>query len=104
MPRSIAREVGLVQAAHVHLFADASNIACSAVTIVIVESVIGVVKGLLTPKSRIAKAKHVHSKNRIGEGTDGSKPGPKSTQRTETMAHCSHNCMDGQYSSSVPDQ
>ena len=37
------------------MFADASNIACSAVTIAVVEGETGVVKGLLTSKSRISK-------------------------------------------------
>ena len=37
------------------MFADASNIVCSAVTIAVVEGETGVVKGLLTSKSRISK-------------------------------------------------
>ena len=39
VPRSVARGVGrvYVQAVHLHVFADASNIACSAVTIAIVK-------------------------------------------------------------------
>ena len=55
VPRSVARGVGRVQAVHLHLFADASNIACSAVTIAVVKGETGVVKGLLTSKSRISK-------------------------------------------------
>ena len=55
VPRSVARGVGRVQAVHLHVFADASNIACSAVTIAVVEGETGVVKGLLTSKSRISK-------------------------------------------------
>ena len=55
VPRSVARGAGLVQAVHLHVFADASNIACSAVTIAVVEGERGVVKGLLTSKSRISK-------------------------------------------------
>ena len=35
--------------------ADASNIACSAVAIVVVVEETGVVKGLLTPKLRVSK-------------------------------------------------
>ncbi len=38
-----------------HLFADASNLACSAVTIAVAEQTSGTVKGLLTSKSRISK-------------------------------------------------
>ena len=55
VPRNVASGVGLVQAVHLHVFADASIIACSAVTIAIVEGERGVVKGLLTSKSRISK-------------------------------------------------
>ena len=55
VPRCVARGVGRVQAVHLHVFADASNIACSAVTIAVVEGETGVVKGLLTSKSRISK-------------------------------------------------
>jgi hypothetical protein len=38
-----------------HLFADASFTTCSAVTIAVIEHSSGIVKGLLTSKSRIAK-------------------------------------------------
>ena len=55
VPRSVARGVGWVQAVHLHVFADASNIACSAVTIAVIEGTTGVIKGLLTSKSRISK-------------------------------------------------
>ena len=48
VPRSVARGVGRVQAVHLHVFADASSIACCAVTIAVVEGETGVVKGLLT--------------------------------------------------------
>ena len=37
VPRSVARGAGRVQAVHLHVFADASVIACSAVTIAVVE-------------------------------------------------------------------
>ena len=40
---------------HLHVFADASNTACSAVAIAVIEGTTGVVKGLLTSKSRISK-------------------------------------------------
>ena len=55
VPRSVARGVGRVQAVHLHVFADASNIACSAVTTAVIEGTTGVVKGLPTSKSRISK-------------------------------------------------
>ena len=55
IPRSVTRGVGWIQAVHLHVFADASNIAFSAVTIAVVEGKTGVVKGLLTSKSRVSK-------------------------------------------------
>ena len=55
VPRSVARGVGRVQAIHLHVFADARNIACSTVVIAVIEGTTGVLKGLLTSKSRISK-------------------------------------------------
>ena len=55
VPRSVAREVGKIERVHLHVFADASNTACSSATIAVVEHSTGVVKGLLTSKSRISK-------------------------------------------------
>ena len=55
MPRSVARDVNEIKAVHLHVFADASNIACSTVTVAVVEHSTSVVKGLLTSKSRISK-------------------------------------------------
>ena len=55
VPRSIASEVGKIESVHLHVFADTSNTACSSVTIAVVEHSTGVVKGLLTSKSRISK-------------------------------------------------
>ena len=55
VPRSVARNIHKVKAVRLHVFADASNIACSAVTIAVMEHSTGFVKGLLTSKSRISK-------------------------------------------------
>ena len=44
-----------VKAVNLHVFADTSNIACFAASTAVVESDTGVVKGLLTSKSRISK-------------------------------------------------
>ncbi|CAB4039818.1 Hypothetical predicted protein [Paramuricea clavata] len=55
IPRSLAKEIRKVKAIHLHLFADASFTACSAVSIAVIEHSSGIVKGLLTSKSRIAK-------------------------------------------------
>ena len=55
VPRSVARGVGLAEGVHLHVFADARNTAGSAVTVAVVEGATGVVKRLLTSKSRISK-------------------------------------------------
>ena len=55
IPRSIIHKHNKVIAIHLHLFADASMLACSTVAIVVAELDIGLVKGLLTSKSRISK-------------------------------------------------
>jgi len=54
VPRSVARDINKIKAVQLHVFADASNTACSAVAIAVVEHSTGVVKGLLTSKSRIS--------------------------------------------------
>ena len=55
VPRSIASFVGEIGAVHLHIFADASILACCAAAIAVVEHEAGVTKGLLTSKSRISK-------------------------------------------------
>ena len=55
VPHSIIRECRRMKSIHIHQFADASNLACSTVTIVAVETMTGTVKGTLTSKSRISK-------------------------------------------------
>ena len=55
IPRSVIRECKKVKAVDVHLFADASNLACSAMTIAVAEQDTRTVKGFLTSKSRISK-------------------------------------------------
>ena len=55
VPRSIASFVGEIRAVHLHLFADASILACCAAAVEVVEHEAGVTKGLLTSKSRISK-------------------------------------------------
>ena len=55
VPRSVARDINKIKAVRLHVFADASNTACSAVAIAVVEHSTGFVKGLLTSKSRISK-------------------------------------------------
>ena len=55
MPRSIASFVREIGADHLHLFADASILACCAAAVAGVEHEAGVTKGLLNSKSRISK-------------------------------------------------
>ena len=55
IPRTLSKEIQRVKVVHLHVFVDASFAACSAVTVAVVEHSTGVVKGLLTSKSRIAK-------------------------------------------------
>ena len=55
VPRSVARNAGEMKHVHLNVFADASKMACSAVAIAVIEHDSGVVKGLLTSKSRISK-------------------------------------------------
>ena len=55
VPRSIVRNVTKAETVHLHIFTDASNLACCAAAIAVVEHSSGMVKGLLTSKSRISK-------------------------------------------------
>ena len=55
VPRSIVRNTTKAQAVHLHVFADASNLACCAAAIAVAEHSKSMVKGLLTSKSRIYK-------------------------------------------------
>ena len=45
IPRSLARDLRKVKAIHLHVFADASFMACSVVTIVVIEHSSGIVRG-----------------------------------------------------------
>ena len=57
IPRSVAALIGEVTGVHVHLFADASNLACCAAAVAVVEQQWGACmsKGLLTLKLRKSK-------------------------------------------------
>ncbi len=55
IPRSITKGIRKIKEVHLHIFADASNLACSSATIAVVEHANGTVKGLLTAKARISK-------------------------------------------------
>ena len=55
VPRSLVRQCNEVKSIDLHLFADASSLACSAVTIALVKQDTNTVQGLVTSKSRISK-------------------------------------------------
>ena len=55
VPRSLVTQCNEVKSIDLHLFADASSLACSAATIALVKQDTGTVQGLLTSKSRISK-------------------------------------------------
>ena len=55
IPRSLVKDIKSVNAVNLHIFADASEKACCAVTIAVVEQGTSKVKGLLTSKYRISK-------------------------------------------------
>ena len=54
-PRSLVRQCNEVKSIDLHLFADASSLACSVITVALVKQDTGTVQGLLTSKSRISK-------------------------------------------------
>ncbi|XP_068690319.1 uncharacterized protein [Montipora foliosa] len=55
VPRSLVRQCNKLKSIDLHLFADASSLACSATTIALVKQDTGTVQGLLTSKSRISE-------------------------------------------------
>lgn len=55
LPRNIVEDKSKIKGVQLHIFADASNTACSAATVAVVDHYTGFVKGLLTSTSRILK-------------------------------------------------
>ena len=55
LPRSIVEDKSKIRGVQLHVFANASNKACSAATVAVVGHSTGFVKGLLTSTSRISK-------------------------------------------------
>ncbi|XP_028407540.1 uncharacterized protein LOC114530158 [Dendronephthya gigantea] len=72
IPRSIARSVRKVKAIHLHLFADASFTACSAVTIAVIEHSSGIVKGMCVEN---CETQHIDCKARVGQWANGGQHG-----------------------------
>ena len=65
--RTIVGNMTKAYAVLLHVFADASNLACCAAAIAVVEHSLAVVKGLLTSKSRILKRRNFNSKIRVNQ-------------------------------------
>ena len=55
VPRSLIKEIRKVKGINLHIFADASTVACSSVTIALIQHETGIAKGLLTSKSGLSK-------------------------------------------------
>jgi hypothetical protein len=53
--RSVANNLRKIKAAHLHTFADASNLACSCITKAVIEHAAGTMKCFLASESRISK-------------------------------------------------
>ena len=105
VPTSVARDLNKIQAVRLHVFADASNTACSAVAIAVVEHSTGFVKGLLTSKSRISKRNTSISRLELvsGRRPDGRKHGEKFADSAEAVAYYFSERMDGQHGCAVLD-
>ena len=77
VPSSLIKENRKVKGINLHIFADASAVACSSVTIALIQHETGIVKGLLTSKSRISKRNTSICKTGTSEWTNGCQYGHK---------------------------
>ena len=68
VPRSLVRQCNEVKSINLHLFADASSLACSVATIALVKQDTGTVQGLLTSKSRISERNTTKPRLELVEG------------------------------------
>ena len=103
VPRSIASFVGEIGAVHLHIFADASILACCAAAIAVVEHEAGVSKGLLTSKSRISKRSTSIARLELVSGHMAVKHGEEPQHCSPAMAHSNHQHLDGRYGSTILD-
>ena len=55
VPRSIVKDMSKIKRVQLHVFVDGSNTACSATTVTVVKHSTGIVKELLTSRSRISR-------------------------------------------------
>ena len=68
VPRSLVRQFNEVKSIDLHLFADASSLACSVATIALVKQDTGTAQGLLTSKSRICRRNTTMPRLELGAG------------------------------------
>ena len=55
VPRSIVKDMSKIKRVQLHVFVDGSKTACSATTVTVVKHSTGIVKELLTSRSRISR-------------------------------------------------
>lgn len=67
VPRSIAKGAGQVKAFHVHVFAGATNVACLAATIDVIEGTTAVVPRFTHLRIKNLKTSHIYCKTRTNE-------------------------------------
>ena len=87
VPKNIARGSNKMKGIHHHVFADASNIVCSAATVAVVEHSTGVMKGFLTSKAIMFQRNTLITRLELGERTDGCKHGKDFTKGAGTVAN-----------------
>ena len=103
VPRSILKECRRTKDIHIHQFADASNLACSTATIVLVESETGFVKDLLSFKSRISKRSLSIARLELVSGHMAANMVRNGMSGVETFTDSFSDNMDGQYDGIVLD-
>ena len=101
LPRSIVKDKSEIKGVQLHVFANASNTACSAATVAVVDHSTGFVKGLLTSTSRILKCNTTHCKAGTGERADGRKYGEEPGSSIKAVAHYFREHVVEQYGGTV---
>ena len=97
LPRSIVEDKSKIRGVQLHVFANASNKACSAATVAVVGHSTGFVKGLLTSTSGIFEVQHNNSKAGTGERADGCEYGEEPGGSIKAVAHYFREHVVGQY-------
>ena len=97
VPRGLVRSCNEVKSIDLHLFADASSLACSATMIALVKQDTGTVQGLLSSKSRISKRNTTMPRQELVAGHMAN-----NVQQTLTRwPRWFHHHMDGLYSGTL---